>query len=286
MSYYRDKVVLVTGAGSGIGAGLARSMAAEGAHLIIADLNPTAAATVVTELCSQGRSAIPCQLDVRIFVEFEQAVSLAVEKFGRLDILFNNAGVGLAGAVQDTELSDWKQCLDVNVWGVIHGVHAAYPVMLRQGFGQIVNIASAAGLAPRPGMVAYATAKAAVVGLSTSLRAEAADLGIKVNTICPLTVATAIFKNTVYKNLDSESLLAAAPIKPFPLEKCVARILYGVTQNQSIITVQFLAWLEWWLYRLWPPLASVFLNSRRKLFRQFRKGTVPYAANPVAETKL
>ena len=102
---------------------------------------------------------------------------LTLAKYGRLDLLVNNAGVGLAGDLRDVELSDWKKVIDVNLWGVIHGVHACFPVMVRQGFGQIVNISSASGLVLRPGMIPYATSKHAVVGLSNSLRVEAEDLG-------------------------------------------------------------------------------------------------------------
>lgn len=274
-NFFRDKVVLVTGGGSGIGAELVRQMARDGAIVIAADLNLPSTESLASDLTSQGNRVYPLELNVCESEAFQDAVDVAIQEFGRLDILFNNAGVGLAGAVQDTKLSDWERIINVNLWGVINGVHAVYPVMLKQGFGQIVNMASAAGLAPRPGMVAYACSKSAVVGLSTSLREEAKGLGVSVNTVCPLTVATPIFKNTVYRSLNSESLLEAAPIKPFPLETAVERILAGVIANRSIINIQFLSWLEWWLYRIWPPLVALFVNPRRKLFRENRQASLP-----------
>ena len=202
--------------------------------------------------------------------DVEHAVQTAVNEWGRLDLMFNNAGVGLAGELRDVELSDWRPIVDVNLWGVIHGVHAALPVMLRQGQGQIVNIASAAGLVPRPGMVPYATAKYAVVGLSTSLRCEVEDLGIRVNVVCPFNIATAIFKTTKYRNIDHEAMLAAIPLRQLPVEQCVEQILNGVRKNRPIITMPRFARFEWWLYRYCPPAASLLLRRRRALFRKHR----------------
>jgi short-subunit dehydrogenase len=143
--------------------------------------------------------------------------------------------------------------------------------MLRQGQGQIVTIASAAGLVPRPGMVPYATTKHAVVALSTSLRYEVEDLGIRVNVVCPFHVATSIFKNTVYRNIDADGMLASIPFKPLPVERCVEQILKGVSKDQAIIALPRFARLEWWLYRHFPRLASVLLRRRRALFRRNRK---------------
>ena len=168
------------------------------------------------------------------------------------------------------ELSDWQPMVDVNLWGVIHGVHAVLPVMLRQGSGQIVNIASAAGLVPRPGMVPYATTKYAVVGLSTSLRCEVEDLGIRVNVVCPFNIATSIFKNTKFRNIDGEAMLAAVPLKQMPVDKCVTEMLRGIERDKAIISMPRFARFEWWLYRVFPRAASLLLRRRRSLFRDHR----------------
>jgi short-subunit dehydrogenase len=119
-------------------------------------------------------------------------------------------------------------------------------------------------------MVPYATAKYAVVGLSTSLRCEVEDLGIRVNVVCPFNIATPIFKNTTYRNIDHEAMLAAIPLRQLPVERCVEQILSGVRKNRPIIAMPRYARFEWWLYRYCPPAASLLLRRRRALFRRHR----------------
>ena len=166
--------------------------------------------------------------------------------------------------------------MNVNLWGVIHGVHAALPVMLRQGSGQIVNIASAAGLVPRPGMVPYAATKFAVVGLSTSLRYEVEDLGIRVNAVCPFHVATSIFQNTKFRNIDPDGMLAAIPLRQLPVERCVEQnCLPACARNKAIIVMPRFARFEWMLYRYFPRAASLLLRRRRTLFRDHRISSSP-----------
>jgi NAD(P)-dependent dehydrogenase (short-subunit alcohol dehydrogenase family) len=270
VKYYRDKVALVTGGASGIGAELARQLSAAGAAVIVADIAADGADRLAAEINARAGSALASATDVACFADVERAVQLAVERFGRLDLIINNAGVGLAGELRDLELADWRPVIDVNLWGVIHGVHAALPVMLHQGYGQIVNMASAAGLVPRPGMVPYAAIKYAVVGLSTSLRYEVEDLGIRVNVVCPFHVATGIFQNTTYRNIDHEGMLAAIPFRQFPVERCVEEILTGVSKNHAIIAMPRFARFEWRLYRYFPRLASLLLRRRRMLMRDHR----------------
>jgi NAD(P)-dependent dehydrogenase (short-subunit alcohol dehydrogenase family) len=275
LSYYRDKVALVTGGAAGIGAELVRQLSANGAAVVIADLATGDAERLAGELSGRGAGVHACRCDVSRFPEVEHAVKTATEKFGRLDLIVNNAGVGLAGELRDIELSDWQPIVDVNLWGVIHGVHAALPVMLRQGHGQIVNMASAAGLVPRPGMVPYATTKFAVVGLSTSLRYEVADLGVRVNVVCPFNIATSIFQNTKYRNIDRDAMLAAVPLRQFPVEQCVEQILTGVSKNKAIIAMPRFARFEWRLYRYFPRAVSLIMRRRRSLFRDHRISPTP-----------
>jgi len=271
MSYFQDKVSIVTGAAAGIGEALVRALANKGASVVAADVNMEMAQRLADSLSQKGQNIIVCESDVRCFEDLKQVVGRAVDEFGRLDLMINNAGVGLAGEMRDLELADWKPIIDVNLWGVIHGVHAALPVMLDQESGQIVNIASAAGLVPRPGMVPYATSKYGVVGLTTSLRYEVEDLGIRVNAVCPFNVATSVFKNTVYKNLDHEAMLEAIPLRQLPVQQCVEQILTGVRRNRPIITMPRYASFEWWLYRMSPAAASILLRRRRNLFRNHRR---------------
>jgi NAD(P)-dependent dehydrogenase (short-subunit alcohol dehydrogenase family) len=271
LNYFQNKVALVTGGAAGIGAELARQLAAAGAAVVVADLHADAAQRLADELSGAGGRVMACGTDVTQFDQVERVVETAVRGFGRLDLIFNNAGIGMAGELRDVELADWRPLLDVNLWGVIHGVHAALPVMLRQGAGQIVNISSASGIVPRPGMVPYATSKHAVVGLSMSLRYEMEDLGIRVNVVCPLVVATGIFKNTKYRNVHGAKLMAASPLRQVPVGRCVEDILAGVRRNKPVIVLPRFARFEWRMYRFFPRFAArLLLRPRRKLFRAHR----------------
>ena len=271
MGYYRGKVTIVTGGASGIGAELARQLLDRGALVVISDIDEKAGTSLVQSLSQPGTKIRTCNTDVSRAQNLDRAVEFAIQEFGRLDIIVNNAGVGLAGEVRDLDLSDWKRILEVNLWGVIHGVHAALPVMLRQGSGQIVNIASVAGLVPRPGMVAYATSKHAVVGLSTSLRYELEDLGIRVNVVCPFMVATPIFDRTVYKRLDGKALMATSPLRLMPVDQCATNILRGVSRNRSIIVFPLAGRLGWLLYRYCPWIAELIVRRRKTHFRKHRR---------------
>lgn len=267
---YQDKVAIVTGAASGIGAALCTELSRRGAHVVLADANHEAASELASTLSSAGGSAHAAELDVRDREAFQRLVADTVEQKGRVDLLFNNAGVGLAGEVGDLSHEDWQKVVDVNLWGVIHGVTTTYPTMLKQGFGHIVNVSSGAGLAPRPGMVPYAATKHAVVGLSTSLRLEAAAHGVGVSVVCPGFIGTNILAATRYVNQDPEQLTAGIPLRPVSAEACARKILRGTAANRAIIVVGVSAWLEWWLFRLSPNLGLWLSKLRARRFRQSR----------------
>jgi short-subunit dehydrogenase len=163
-------------------------------------------------------------------------------------------------------LDHWRRILDINLRGVIYGTAAAYQVMVKQGFGHIVNIASLAGLIPLAGITAYAVTKHAVVGLSTSLRIEAADLGVKVSVVCPGLIKTNIIDSATYLKLDKERLLDLSPRKGLDVDLAARTILEGVARNRPIIAFPFGARLLWWLYRHFPRVLEPFgRRGMRKL---------------------
>ena len=127
---------------------------------------------------------------------------------GRLDYLFNNAGMAIGGDARDLTLDHWRRVLDVDLYGVLHGTLAAYPIMASQGFGHIVNTSSAAAFFPDPGSAPYCTAKHAIVGLSLSLRLEGADLGVKVSCVCPGFVRTNVYQNAGVVNMPAVAALS------------------------------------------------------------------------------
>ena len=174
---------VVTGGASGIGRGLAEELAERGCEVVLADRQIEPAKEVASTICASGGKAKAAKIDVTDFMAVEQLVQETVERTGRLDYIFNNAGIAIGGNVKHYGIADWNQVIDVNLRGVTNGVQAAYAIMLKQGFGHIINTASLAGIMPTPGSVGYATTKYAVVGLSVSLRAEAAQMGVRVSVL-------------------------------------------------------------------------------------------------------
>lgn len=193
MRDFNDRVVVITGAASGIGRETALAFARRGARLSVCDLNGDGLRALGEELESMGTGYHSEIVDVSQAWQVEEFCENTYRKMGRADVLCNNAGVAVGGFVKDMSLDDWKWILGVNLWGVIHGCHFFYPRMIEQGGGgHIVNVSSGAALSPLPGTTAYNSTKFAVCGYSQSLRAEAAVYGIGVSVICPGIVATGI----------------------------------------------------------------------------------------------
>ena len=142
---------------------------------------------------------------MRSYPSFEGAVAEAVQQSGRIDYLFNNAGIGVGGEVDSYTLDDWNDVFDVNLRGVVHGIQAVYPIMIRQHSGHIVNTASMAGLLAGPGTVSYTATKHAVVALSKALRLEAERHGVQVSVLCPGAIRTPILTGGVYGRMTTAS---------------------------------------------------------------------------------
>jgi NAD(P)-dependent dehydrogenase (short-subunit alcohol dehydrogenase family) len=263
---FQGAVAVLTGGASGIGRALAEALVRRGATVVLADRQIDLAREVAAGIRSGGGQATATEVDVRDFAAMQQLVQATCAEHGRIDYLFNNAGIGIGGPVREYQIEDWHQVLDVNLQGVVNGVQAAYPVMLRQGFGHIVNTASMAGLMPAPGAVSYAASKWAVVGLSTSLRIEAAAAGVRVSVLCPGVIRTPILEGGKYGKL----LLPIAPelqrqywerLRPMAPERFAQQVLRAVRKNQPIIIVPSWWKIIWWINRLSPSL-GLFLSRR------------------------
>jgi NAD(P)-dependent dehydrogenase (short-subunit alcohol dehydrogenase family) len=185
------QVAVVTGAGSGIGLGLAHEFAGRGLHVVLTDVEEEALAAAATAVGKHGAGVARVCADVRSFAEVEAVAELALAEFGRLDVACNNAGVntGRAATWEYTE-NDWRWLLEVNLWGVINGIRAFVPHLVRQGRGHVVNTASMAALHPVAGLAPYAVSKHAVVALTECLRADLDDraTGVGATALCPLWV--------------------------------------------------------------------------------------------------
>jgi len=181
------KVAVVTGAGSGIGEGIARAAARAGMKVVVADIDATKARVVAADL---GKQAVACAVDVSSLASVEALRDTALEHFGHVHLLCNNAGVWIGALMHDADIKDWQYLINVNLYGVIHGVKAFLPLFVAQGEGHIVNTASMGGLISGPPEGLYTTTKFAVVGLSEALLLEVADKGVGVSVLCPGLVDT------------------------------------------------------------------------------------------------
>jgi NAD(P)-dependent dehydrogenase (short-subunit alcohol dehydrogenase family) len=188
------KVAMVTGAGSGIGQAAAALFAAEGAAVAVLDVRADGAAETADKIAAQGGRAIAVPADVTVAADVEAAAARAVAEFGRVDILYNNAGVDSTGSVAVAAEDDWDRCFAVNVTGTFLTSRAVIPHLAAAGGGSIVNQGSVAALVGVPNFAAYCAAKGAVVALTRSMALDLASQRIRVNVICPGTVYTPLIE--------------------------------------------------------------------------------------------
>jgi NAD(P)-dependent dehydrogenase (short-subunit alcohol dehydrogenase family) len=227
----QDKVTIITGAGSGMGRVAARMFAAEGARLVLADVSPETAEDAAREVREAGGKAIGVAADVSREADAEAMVDAAVDAYGRLDVLYNNAGVMPAAdhSVVDTDVDTWDKVMAVNVRGVFLGCKHAIPHMIESGGGSIVNIASFVALVgcsvPQD---AYTASKGAVLSLTRSLAVQFGPSGIRTNAICPGPVETPLLMDWLVKDEEAKRIrLARNPTGRFGKpEEIVAMAVY------------------------------------------------------------
>ena len=257
---WKDKIAFVTGAGSGIGRALCLELARRGARVTVSDINEAAAATVAGECGPEARSVA---LDVRDASAVHHAIQETAKLGGRLDLLVNNAGIAIAGEVQELTVAHWDRIIDVNIRGVVHGVAAAYPLMVAQRSGQILNVASLAGLGPAPLLTPYSMSKHAVVGLSNSLRIEAAAHGVRLNVLCPSAIETPLLDSKNPSDLpvipwhpDARRFLERLAGPTYAVDALARDALDAAANDEAIIVVPSRARFLWRLGRYFPALVE------------------------------
>jgi NAD(P)-dependent dehydrogenase (short-subunit alcohol dehydrogenase family) len=265
MTTIKGSVALVTGASGGIGRAIVAALRAAGATVVTSD--------------RPGCDA-ECQADVRDFEQVQRVVDTTRERHGRLDLVVANAGMAVAGTAETVTDDDWQRTIDVNLWGTVHTARAAYPVMVEQGRGHLVLVASLAGLVPLPLLVPYATAKHAVVGLGTSLALEGKRHGVRTTVVCPGPVDTSLLDTGgaggVVRGVDVRRYLTAAA-GPAMAPAALATALVRGVEHERLLVAPGRAGLIWRVGRWSPALlrAAIGYAHRQELSVATKAGTTP-----------
>lgn len=217
-----DKVAIITGAGSGFGKATSELFAKEGAKIVAVDYNLASAEETIETIKADGGEGIAVKADVSSYEDVENFIQKTVDTYGKIDILFNNAGIYAPGNVESTSLDDFNRSLQVNVNGVFYACKLAMPY-LKETKGNIISTASAGGLIGFPDAVAYATTKGAVISMMQAIAVDYAADGVRANAICPGTGETGMTKELLEDDDIRESFLAPIPMKKLGQPEDVAR---------------------------------------------------------------
>jgi NAD(P)-dependent dehydrogenase (short-subunit alcohol dehydrogenase family) len=266
---FAGAVALVTGGASGIGAGLGRELAGRGALVVLADRDGEDARKEAARIAAVGGRAEGATLDVRDAPAVDALVTDVFARHGRLDYLFNNAGIAVGGEARELALEDWRDAVEVNLMGVVHGVQAAWPRMIGQGFGHVVNTASMAAFMATALAAPYGATKSATVGLSRALRVEGAAQGLRVSVLCPGVVRTPILESggrhgRVRAFLDPELQKTLwERTRPMDADAFARKSLDDVARNRAVIV--YPAW--WRVLRVLNGVAPSLMDAlgRRQL---------------------
>jgi short-subunit dehydrogenase len=268
---FEDKIAIVTGGAAGIGRALCEELAEYGAMVIIADINAENAKKTAGEINKAGGRATGKQLDVTNIEAIQNLIDEIVSEYGRIDYMINNAGIGLMGEVRDMEFDQYRRLVDVNIMGIFYGCRVAYSIMIKQGFGHIVNLGSIAGLITFPMQSVYSATKFAVQSFTMGLRAEAAELGIKVSVICPMNIKSDMLEGSMtVVGMKDKNWFANLPVKWMDANEAARKMLKGVAKNKGVIIVPGKAKIFWWLFRLFPKLFDFIGKEGTKKFRKDR----------------
>jgi NAD(P)-dependent dehydrogenase (short-subunit alcohol dehydrogenase family) len=256
------KTVLVTGAGSGIGKETALAFARRGAHLVICDVNETGLADTAQQIGALGRDVLSRRVDVAQRDAVREFAAVVHQHVDAVDVLMNNAGVGLGASFVDTALEDWDWIVGINLMGVVYGCHYFVPAMIaRHRGGHVINVASAAAIAATEPLCAYSTTKYGVLGLSEALREELARHRIGVTAVCPGIINTPITQTSPLRGAGATPearrlMVELYQRRNYGPERVARNILKAVQRNRAVAPVSPEAWFIYYLKRFLPGMVE------------------------------
>ena len=260
--------VLITGASQGIGRATARLFANNGYDVVLAARNAERLNRVAEEIRGKGRKALAVPTDISQVEQVNVLVEKALDTFGSIDVLVNNAGICMNGEMAQTTLEDWRQIIDINLWGYIYTLHALLPQFLERRAGTIVNVGSFGGKVPLPKMTAYCTSKFAVTGLTETLRLELEPKGIHVCAVHPSVTNSDFLERTIFRGEEASqqreqmSSLLSSPVAS--QSEDVAKVILKMVKHPQSEVVVGSAAVPTAAYRLAPGLTEWLMQQTTK----------------------
>ncbi|HSW32837.1 MAG TPA: SDR family oxidoreductase [Steroidobacteraceae bacterium] len=267
---FNGATVLVTGAGSGLGHAIAEHFAAAGAHIVALDKDAAAVARLQSELEARGRACLAVPCDVTDPDACARAVAAAVERFGAIDVLVNNAGMSHRSGLAETDLTVIRRVMDVNFYGAIHCTKAALPRLIERR-GLVIAISSVAGYTPLIARTGYAASKHALHGFFESLRTELAPQGVHVMMACPSFIATQIDRNALGGDGQPVRHAQVTIGRPLTPDAAAQQIVAGAARDRRLLLIGRTARIAWWVSRLAPALYEKLMA--RRLRGELESGT-------------
>ena len=269
---FPQKRAFITGAASGLGLAIGERLAPQGWKLFIADINAQRLAQAEQKLQALGAQTQSMVMDVTEYSAQEDAARSLQETWGGVDLVFNNAGIATAGAIDELTREDWEKTIDIDLWSVIYGCRIFTPMLKRQGGGHIINTASSAGTLAGPEMAAYNVAKAGVVSLSETLKTELSKDNIGVSVVCPTVFVTSLGDTMTGRTQMEDNLMRQLQASKVTADDIVDDVMKAISKDRLYVITQTDARWGWRLKRffpeLYPKVISYFYRNKKWIYSQ------------------
>jgi NAD(P)-dependent dehydrogenase (short-subunit alcohol dehydrogenase family) len=267
---FPGKRAFVTGAASGLGLALCERLARHGWKLLVVDINEERLTRAEERLQALGAQTMKMVLDVTRYPELEDAANILLQAWGGVDLVFNNAGIATAGAIDELTLEDWERTINIDLWSVIYGCRIFAPLLKQQGGGHIINTASSAGTLAGPEMAAYNVAKAGVVSLSETLKPELSKDNIGVTVICPTVFVTSLGETLTTGRTMEKNLIRQLEKSRVTPEHIVDDVMAAIEANRLYVMTQSDAKWGWRVKRFFPEtytsIISYFYRNKKWIY--------------------